>query len=84
MPGQCCNHSKQCRNNVATNAVLGLKLLACSAGVFLGRANGLLTKAHAEKRAENGASQKERGRGREERRENACPKTLRKSETPPN
>ena len=63
MPGQCCNHSKQCRNNVATNAVGGLKLLACSAGVFLGRANGLLTKAHAEKRAENGASQKERGRG---------------------
>ena len=83
MPGQCCNHSKQCRNNVATNAVLGLKLLACSAGVFLGRANGLLTKPHAEKRAENGASQKERGRGRGERRENACPKNTAKMRNTP-
>ena len=79
MPGQCCNHSKQCRNNVATNAVGGLKLLACSAGVFLGRANGLLTKAHAEKRAENGASQKERGRGGGGREEKTpARKTLRK------
>ena len=37
--------------------------LACSAVVFFGRANVLL-----EKRGENGASQKERGRGREERK----------------
>ena len=78
MPGQCCNHSKQCRNNVATNAVLGLKLLACSAGVFLGRANGLLTKAHAEKRAENGASQRSGVGGGEREEKTPARKTLRK------
>ena len=41
-------------------------LLACSAGDFFGRANVLLAKAHVETR--NGASQKERGRGRGDRR----------------
>ena len=41
-------------------------LLACSAGDFFGRTNVLLAKAHVETR--NGASQKERGRGRGERR----------------
>ena len=48
--------------------------VACSAGVFFGRANILLAKAHVETRKEgtqNGASQKEPGRVREERRENA-------------
>ena len=42
--------------------------VACSAGVFFGRANVLLAKAP--KRGENGASQKARGRGRGVRREN--------------
>ena len=46
--------------------------LACSARIFFLRKRML----KLEKRGENGASQKERGRGREERRENACPKTL--------
>ena len=35
-----------------------------------------------EKRGENGASQKERGRGRGDGRENACPKTLKMRNTP--
>ena len=49
-----------------------LQYLACSAGVFLGRANFFQAKPHVkiwlEKRGENGASQKERGKGREERK----------------
>ena len=54
--------------------------LACSARIFFLRKRML----KLEKRGENGASQKERGRGWEERRENACPKTLWKWKTPAN
>ena len=52
--------------------------LACSVRIFFLRKRML----KLEKRGESGASQKERGRGREERRENACPKTLWKWKTP--
>ena len=59
------NVGKSCANE--SNIVV-----TCSAGVFIGRANVLLAKAHVEtrKRGENGSSQTERGRGQEKRREN--------------
>ena len=37
--------------------------ITCSAGFFFWRANVFLAKAHVENRGENGASQKEWGRG---------------------
>ena len=66
-----------------TNDARALQNLACSAGVFFARANFCRQKSmlKLEKRGENGASQKERGKGREGRRENAYPKTLCKWET---
>ena len=55
-----------------------VRFLACIAGVFFGRTNVLLAKALVETRAagRKWENQKERGRGRGERRENACPPPL--------
>ena len=74
-PQDCAQSSPQ------TKKFLIFASLACSAGVFFGRAN--VFARETEERRKWGES-KGAGRGRGERRENACPKTLWKWETPPN